>query len=239
MIDRVALAVDVACFALADGNLRLLLVRRAEEPFAGLWALPGGVVRADEPLDAAATRLLAERTGVRGAYLEQLYTFGEPGRDPRGRTVSVAYYALLPAGDRPSPGGRGVDAAAWHPMDALPPLAFDHARIAAYARARLAQKVTYTPLAFQVLPEAFTLGDLRLVHEAIEGRTYDPSNFQRQMLGRWDLAPVPGARDRRTRRPARVYRYVGPRDIPGPPPTGAADENEEARPEPPADDRPR
>src|SRR5438034_275388 len=83
----------------------------------------------------------------------------------------------------------------------LRPLAFDHGRIAAYARWRLAQKFTYTPLAFQVLPEQFTLGDLRAVHEALEGRTYDPSNFQRQMLARWDLAPVPGARDRRTRRP--------------------------------------
>jgi 8-oxo-dGTP diphosphatase len=216
-VERVALAVDVACFALSEGRLRLLLVRRATEPFAGLWAVPGGVVGAEEPLAAAAARVLAERTGVWGAYLEQLYTFGEPGRDPRGRTVSVAYYALLPNDAQPLRGGRGVDRAAWHPVDALPPLAFDHGRIAAYARWRLAQKVTWTPLAFQVLPEEFTLGDLRTVHEALEGRAYDPSNFQRQMLARWDLAPIPGARDRRTRRPARVYRYLGPREIPGPP----------------------
>jgi 8-oxo-dGTP diphosphatase len=246
MIERVALAVDVACFALAGGQLRLLLVRRAEEPFAGLWALPGGVVRADEPLDGAAARILAERTGVGDAdpggsaagdpYLEQLYTFGQPGRDPRGRTVSVAYYALLPGGERPPVAGRGVGEAAWHPADQLPPLAFDHAWIAAYARWRLAQKVTYTPLAFQVLPEQFTLGDLRAVHEAIEGRSYDPSNFQRQMLARWELAPVPGARDRRTRRPARVYRYLGRREIAGPPAADARGK-EAARREGPADDR--
>ena len=89
-IDRVVLSVDVVCFSVEGGVLRVLLVRRAEAPFAGYWALPGGVLGADEPLDAAAARILAERTGVRDVYLEQLYTFGNPGRDPRGRTVSVA-----------------------------------------------------------------------------------------------------------------------------------------------------
>jgi 8-oxo-dGTP diphosphatase len=102
-------------------------------------------------------------------------------------------------------------------VDGLPQLAFDHARIAAYARRRLAQKLTYTPLAFHVLPETFTLGDLRTLYEAVDGRRYDPSNFPKQMLARWDLAPLPGVRDRRTRRPARLYRYIGPREIAGPP----------------------
>ncbi len=217
MLERVVLAVDVVCFALTEGRLTVLLTQRAEEPFAGLWALPGGVVRVDEPLEAAAARILAERTGVWGAYLEQLYTFGDPGRDPRGRTVSVAYFALLPGGEQPARSGRGVGSVAWYPADALPPLAFDHGRIAAYARWRLIQKITYTPLAFHVLPETFTLGDLRAFHEAIEGRAYDPSNFAKQMLARWDLAPVPGVRDRRTRRPARLFRYIGPRVIIGPP----------------------
>jgi 8-oxo-dGTP diphosphatase len=216
-LQRVALAVDVACFALRAGALELLLVRRTAEPFAGMWALPGGVVSADEPLEAAAGRVLAERTGVWGAYLEQLYTFGDPGRDPRGRTVAVAYYALLP-GEPPAPRtGRGVDAATWHPVTALPPLAFDHGRIAEYARSRLRQKVDYTPLAFHILPETFTLADLRRVYESIHGQPLDPSNFNRQMLARWDLAPVPGLRDRRTKRPARLYTYIGPPEIPGPP----------------------
>lgn len=216
-VQRVALAVDVACFALRDGALELLLVRRSAEPFGGLWALPGGVVGADEPLDDAAGRVLAERTGVWGAYLEQLYTFGDPGRDPRGRTVSVAYYALLP-GEPPAPrSGRDVEAPAWHPATTLPPLAFDHGQIAEYARWRLRQKLDYTPLAYHILPEAFTMADLRRVYESIHGQEFDPSNFARQMLARWDLAPVPGVRDRRTRRPARLYRYIGPRQIPGPP----------------------
>jgi 8-oxo-dGTP diphosphatase len=218
-VQRVALAVDVACFALRDGTLELLLVRRRPAPFAGMWALPGGVVGADEALDDAARRVLAERTGVWGAFLEQLYTFGEPGRDPRGRTISVAYYALLPGQPPALRSGRDVDDAAWHPATNLPPLAFDHGRIAEYARWRLRQKLDYTPLAFQILPEAFTMADLRRVYESIHDQQFDPSNFVRQMLARWDLAPVPGVRDRRTRRPARLYRYIGPPQIPGPPVT--------------------
>jgi 8-oxo-dGTP diphosphatase len=218
-LERAAVSVDVVCFALADDALRLLLVQRAEAPFAGAWALPGGAVHTRESLDAAATRLLAERTGVRSAYLEQLYTFGDPGRDPRGRTLSVAYFALLPTGDGQAVRrGRGVREVAWFPVDAPPaPLAFDHGRISAYARWRLAQKLTYTPLAFHVLPATFTLGDVRTLHEAVDGRRYDPSNFQKQMLARWDLAPVSGEKDHRTRRPARLYRYIGPRQITGPP----------------------
>lgn len=217
--ERVVLAVDVACFALRADGLAVLLVRRAAEPFAGQWALPGAAIRPSERLEDGAARALAERTGIAGTYVEQLYTFGDPGRDPRGRAVSVAYYALLPHGACPDLRvGRAVGEVAWHAAERLPPLAFDHARIATYARQRLAQKLTYAPLAFAVLPETFTMGDLRAVHEAVDGRAYDPSNFVKQMLGRWDLAPVPGARDRRTRRPARVYRYIGPRAIPGPPP---------------------
>jgi len=217
-MQRVVLSVDVVCFALEGQQLSVLLVKRAEPPFADVWALPGGAVETDEPLDAAAARLLAERSGVSGTYLEQLYTFGDPGRDPRGRTLSVTYFGLLRTGQhQPVCAGRGVREVAWFAADALPPLAFDHGRIAAYARRRLAQKLTYTPLAFYVLPDIFTLGDLRTLHEAVEGRRYDPSNFPKQMLGRWDLAPVPGVRDRRSRRPARLYRYVGPGDIAGPP----------------------
>jgi 8-oxo-dGTP diphosphatase len=217
------LTIETVCFALIEGELRVLLVQRQDEPFAGAWSLPGGDVHVDEPFDSAAQRILSESAGIWGVYLEQLYTFGDPGRDPRGRAVSIAYYALMPAVSsgasmqtaRP---GKGLSAAAWQPVDKLPgPLAFDHGRIVSYARWRLSQKITYTPLAFHLLPEHFTMSDLRGVYESIVGEEYDPSNFTRQMLARWDLAPVPGARDRRSRRPARLFRYIGPREIPGGP----------------------
>ncbi len=218
------LTVDIACFALVERELQILLVRRLDEPFGGTWALPGGSVGSDEPLDDAAQRILVETTSLWGLYLEQLYTFGDPGRDPRGRAISVAYYAILPPG---KPGerqrtttrpGRGVTDTVWYPINDLPgPLAFDHGRIAAYARWRLAQKILYTPLAFYLLPDRFTMADLRSVYEAVIGEQYDPSNFARQMMARWDLAPVPGVRDRRSRRPARLFRYIGPREIQGGP----------------------
>jgi 8-oxo-dGTP diphosphatase len=219
----VVLSVDVACFALDGGEVRLLLVRRAAEPFAGWWALPGGAAQGAESLDHTAGRVLAERTELTGAalgdaYLEQLYTFGDPGRDPRGRTVSVAYYAILPATVPLPRRGRQVSDLTWAPLEGLPPLAFDHARIAAYARWRLAQKLEYSPLAFRLLPERFTMADLRRLHETLQGHPLDPSNFARQMLARWDLAPVPGERDRRRGRPARLFRYIGPPHVPGPPP---------------------
>lgn len=224
------LTVDIACFALVERELQILLVRRLEEPCAGAWALPGGPVGQDEPLDDAAQRILSDTTGIWGLYLEQLYTFGDPGRDPRGRAISVAYYAIVPpaaSNSRPHGSarpGRGVADAAWYPIDRLPgALAFDHGRIAAYARWRLAQKILYTPLGFYLLPDAFTMADLRGVYEAVVGEHYDPSNFARQMLARWDLAPVPGTRDRRSRRPARLFRYIGAREIPGSPDTLAAE----------------
>jgi 8-oxo-dGTP diphosphatase len=218
------LTTDIACFALVERELRVLLVRRREEPFAGAWALPSGEVGTEEPLDDSAQRVLSETTGLWGLYLEQLYTFGDPGRDVRGRAISVAYYAILPSGvpamrqRSDSKLGRSVEEASWFPIEQLPgPLAFDHGRIAAYARWRLAQKILYTPLAFYLLPDNFTMADLRTVHESVVGERYDPSNFSRQMLNRWDLAPVPGSRDRRTRRPARLFHYIGPREIPGGP----------------------
>jgi 8-oxo-dGTP diphosphatase len=222
-IDRVAVAVDIACFALREGRLRLLIVRRQAEPFAGAWALPGGVVQGHEPLDGAARRILGERTGLTVAYLEQLYTFGDPERDPRGRTLSIAYYALLPptALDDAARPGRAVGELRWEEADDLPPLAFDHGRIAAYARQRLAQKLAYSPLAFYLLPEKFTMADLRRVHEAIEGRRYSHlSNFQTLMRTRWDLLRVPGEFDRSSKRPAQRYRYGGALDVPGPPDEG-------------------
>jgi 8-oxo-dGTP diphosphatase len=220
-IDRVALSVDVGCFRIECGRLEVLLMQRADEPFASWWALPGGIVRPDESLLVAARRVLMERTQAPNDYMEQLYTFGDPDRDPRGRTVSVAYITLLPIGEYATRAGRGALSLSWAAAGSLPDLAFDHRQIVEYACYRLAQKVGYTPLAFRVLPEMFTMADLRALHEAVLGHALHPSNFARQMLARWDLSPISGARDKRTRRPARLYRYTGPPEIEGPPPASS------------------
>src|SRR5207302_1160465 len=103
--------------------------------------------------------------------------------------------------------GEGVSEVLWQPVDELPPLAFDHEKIVRRARSRLKQKILYEPVLFGVLPEHFTMADLRSAHKAIDSKSYDSSNFARQMLSRWDLAPIPGVRDRRTRRPAKLFRY--------------------------------
>ena len=204
------LEVDVVAFAIQQEVLQVLLVRRAAPPFAHDWALPGVRLGPDERLAAAAGRALRERTGLEGApaHLEQLYTFDGPDRDPRGRTVSVAYLALLPLGapvDDVRP-GRAVHEVAWWPVDALPPLGFDHAAIVQTARDRVAAKVEYAPLAFTVLPDEFTMRDLRAVHEVLTGRAYvHETNFWRQMTSRWHLQET-GRFTRGRGRPAALYR---------------------------------
>ena len=140
----IQVTVDIVIFALRDWELQVLLIRRGIPPFEGRWALPGGFVLDDESLEAAARRELEEEAGVRDVYLEQLYTFGEPGRDPRGRVVTVAYYALLTTEAAPLVAGTDAGAAGWMPARKHPPLAFDHEQILAYALERLTNKLEYT-----------------------------------------------------------------------------------------------
>jgi 8-oxo-dGTP diphosphatase len=201
--------VDVVAFVIHDERLDVLLVRRATAPFAGRWALPGVRLAGGERLADAACRALQERTGLEVAYLEQLFTFDDPARDPRGRTVSVAYYALLPVGANDVRPGRAVEEVAWWPAEQLPPLAFDHADIAATARRRVAAKTEYAPIAFSVLPERFSMRQLRAVHEVLTGQPYaHENNFARQMTNRWHLKTT-GEQARSGGRPATLYRFVG------------------------------
>ena len=169
---EIGLTVDVVIFTVQEGDLRVLLVRRGIEPYEGHWAIPGGFVLGQESLEDAARRELEEETGVRDVYLEQLYTFGDPERDARGRVITVAYFALI-APDQEIHGGSDAAEARWHSMGALPPLAFDHSSILAYAVERLRNKLEYTTVGFQLLPETFTLGELQAVYEAILGRPLD------------------------------------------------------------------
>ena len=203
------ITVDTVIFTIQEGILKVLLVKRRIPPFIGKFAIPGGFVHEDEDLDQAAARELREETGVSDVYLEQLYSFGKPNRDPRGRVVTVAYFALISA-DRKLKAGSDAAEAAWHPMNDLPPLAFDHATILNYALERLRNKLEYTTVGFQLLPEKFTLTELQAVYEAILEKKLDKRNFRRKMSVLKILKPLTEYR-RGGRRPAQLYRFVAPR----------------------------
>ena len=204
---RPALTVDIVAFSVQNQKLNVLLIERAEPPFAGMWALPGGFVQIDEDLITAAERELEEETGVQGAYLEQLYTYGAPERDPRGRVISVAHFALIPS-NKPiqSSGGSDAAQAQWHPIHQLPPLAFDHLEIVNYALRRLRYKLEYSAVGFELLPETFTLTEIQHTYEIILGEELDKRNFRRRIL---QAGIIEATQQMRTGegRPARLYRY--------------------------------
>jgi 8-oxo-dGTP diphosphatase len=203
-----AVAVDVAVFTVLEGVLQVLLVRVRRGAFAGRWALPGGRVAFDETLEAAARRHLAAQSGRRGIYLEQLYTFGSPQRDPHGRVVSVAYFALIPHGGQPESqrAGRADADAAWSRVAHLPPLAYDHRVVLRTAIARLRAKLRYTNLVYGLLPARFTLGELQAMYEAILGRPLDRRNFRKKILSLGLLRRAHGVR-RGPHRPATLYAF--------------------------------
>jgi 8-oxo-dGTP diphosphatase len=202
--------VDVVIFTIIDAALSVLLIKRGIAPDLGAWALPGGFVLEQESLDAAALRELREETGVEDVYLEQLYTFGEPGRDPRGRIVTVAYYALI-AKDRSIAAGTDTTDAQWWPVSNLPShLAFDHAEILQYGIQRLRAKIEYTTVGFQLLPQKFTLGELQAVYEAIGGRALDKRNFRKKIEQLGVIEALDEQRRAGASRPAQLYRFKTP-----------------------------
>lgn len=204
---RPALTVDVVTFSLRDERLQVLLIQRLDAPYAGMWALPGGFVQMDESLEVAAERELYEETGVENIYLEQLYTYGDPQRDPRGRVVTIAYFALVPS-DKPvrSEGGSDAGKACWFAVDELPDLAFDHGDIVQYALQRLRYKLEYSAVGFELLPEAFSLSEIQQTYEMILGEKLDKRNFRRRIL---EAGIIEATEEMRTGegRPARLYRY--------------------------------
>lgn len=209
-MDSLRVTVDMVVFTIREGDLQVLLVRRGVPPFEGQQAIPGGFLRDGESLEEAAARELYEETNVRDVFLEQLYTFGDPQRDPRGRVITVAYYALI-ASDRLSlMAGADAADACWYPMSRLPHLAFDHRQILDYALERLRNKLEYTTVGFQLLPEKFTLGELQTVYETILGRRLDKRNFRRKIALLGILKPL-REWQRTGRKPAQLYRFAAAR----------------------------
>jgi len=200
-------AVDVAVCTVRLAALHVLLARATAGPFAGTWALPGGLVRDAEPLDDAAARTLHDRTGLTDVYLEQLYTFGSPDRDPATRVVSVAYVGLISdAGRFPAVGAGEAADVAWCPVRRLPALAYDHADVVHTAVARLRAKLQYTNLVYTLLPPVFTVSELHAAYEAILGRRLDRRNFRKKILSTGLLASLDRVR-RGAHRPATLYRF--------------------------------
>lgn len=204
---------DVVVFTVRDNQLQVLLVERARAPFKGQWALPGGFLKPDEDLDGCARRELEEETGVSGFYLEQLYTFGEINRDPRGRVISVAYFALVRGDLLKLASGSDAARAEWLPMHSLPPLAFDHNQILAAAMERLASKLEYSTIAFQFLPERFTMREVHSVYQTILGKPIDRRNFYKKILASGDLVETKDKRIEGAHRPASLYRLKKPKAV--------------------------
>jgi 8-oxo-dGTP diphosphatase len=204
--ERPLVTVDVIIFTLQQDDLQVLLVRRRRWPCEGTWAIPGGLVRHDETLEAAALRKLEEETGLAKVYLEQLYTFGAPNRDPRDRVITVAYFAAVPANGMVPCAADDAEHVRWWSVYHLPPLAFDHAGILSYALTRLRYKLEYTAVGFELLPESFTLTELQSAYEIVLGEKLDKRNFRRKILNAGVIEACGGYRGGEGR-PARLYRY--------------------------------
>ena len=199
-------AVDLVVFTLYRKTLQCLLVKVKDGPFAGMWAFPGGLVATGESLDQAAQKELRERTGLKNVYLEQLYTFGKPERDPATRVVSVSYLALVPHRKGSLIHSEKYAAVRWFPTSHIPSLAYDHSQVARLALYRLRSKLQYTNIVFSLLPSEFTLGELQEIYESILRRRLDRRNFRKKILALELLNPLRKLR-RGAHRPASLYAF--------------------------------
>jgi len=208
-----AVTTDVVVFTIRDRRLKLLLIERGGEPFRGMWALPGGFLDIDEDLEACAKRELEEETGVSGVYLEQLYTFGKPDRDPRERVISIAYYALVPSDRLRVRAASDASDAKWFALDEMPELAFDHNQIIKQAHGRLVAKLDYSTIAFQFMAETFTLSELQAVYEILLDEELDKRNFRKWILALEQVEETGELRRTGNHRPARMYRLMNPDQV--------------------------
>ena len=205
---RPALTVDCIVFGLdAELELKIMLIKRDISPFQGEWAIPGGFVRMDETLEQAALRELHEETGIHDVFLEQLYTFGDLERDPRDRTITVSYYALINLVEQQIQAATDAREANWFRISEIPKLAFDHDRILQTAIARLRGKIRYEPIGFELLPQKFTLTQLQKLYETVLDRQLDKRNFRKKILSMDLLIDTNELEQGVSHRAAKLYRF--------------------------------
>jgi len=208
-----AVTTDIVIFTIRQDELKILLIKRALPPHRNQWALPGGFIKLEESLEEGAKRELQEETGVTGVYLEQLYTFGRPNRDPRERVITVAYYALIPSDELEPKAASDAENVSWFGLKELPDLAFDHKRILKMAHERLVAKLDYSTIAFQLMPTQFTLSELQQVYEVILREQIDKRNFRKRILSLNLIKETGKERKAGAHRPAKLYSAKNPKRI--------------------------
>ncbi|MFH1071982.1 MAG: NUDIX domain-containing protein [Nanoarchaeota archaeon] len=205
--EKPSVTVDIIIFTIKEGELKVLLIKRKSWPFKDMWANPGGFVDMDESLEEGARRELEEETGIKDVYLEQLYTFGEPKRDPRTRVITVAYYALISSSNIKLSAATDASDANWFSIDKLPKLAFDHEQIIRVALDRIRNKVEYSNIVFRLLPQKFTLSELQKVYEIILGKELDKRNFRKKVKETGLLIPLKEQKMEGAHRPAQLFSF--------------------------------
>lgn len=202
-----AVAVDVLLFSIKEGKLNVLLAEINQGPYEGKWAIPGGLVGMNETLDEAAMNILVKKIGIRGVYLEQLYSFGDIDRDVRGRSISVSYFALVDSDKFQPDIAEHYSDIDWHDAAGLPSLAFDHKKIIRCGLERLKSKIEYSNIAYGLLPKEFTLSELQSVYQIILGKVLDKRNFRKRVRMLDLIEPVKKTRVGMKNRPAELYRF--------------------------------
>ncbi|MCB1111173.1 MAG: NUDIX hydrolase [Chlamydiales bacterium] len=206
-----ALSVDCVVFGFKEQTLNVALIERKNPPFQGHWAIPGGFIEEEETVEEAAIRELQEETGIADLYLEQFHVFSEPGRDPRGRVITVAFFALVNAGEYTLTASQDAAKAQWWPMDALPEVAFDHREIIDMALEALRDAVNKKPIVFALLPKEFTLSALQKLYEEIFGIEMDKRNFRKKMVDQGYICPLGKKTKGEQHRPAELYGFIEPK----------------------------
>lgn len=207
------ISVDSVIFGYSDKQLKVALVQRKNEPFKGMWAIPGGFMEGDETAEETAFRELEEETGIKDVYLEEFGVFSKRGRDPRGPTITVAFFALIDSTKCQLMASSDAKQAKWWPAYDLPNLAFDHKEIYQKALEALRRAIKIKPLVFELLPKEFTLTELQILYEQIFGVKFDKRNFRKKILKKESIVPVEKKTAGTRQRPAMLYSYEENEDL--------------------------